>query len=205
MQDRAVETRRRILVGAAAVFDRRGFVAATLDEILEEIGVSKGALYFHFKGKDEVARAIIAEDNRWAAVFDRLVTDRPIQDIIDVTHALARALIDDPLLRASFRMAVEYGTFDRPEEFTTYNVWSQRLLEAFERASSSSHLLPDVDAAAAVDFLVTSFTGMQIVSQVVSGRTDLPERVASWWRFALPGLVPRAHLPRYETGGSGPT
>lgn len=202
MQDRAIQTRQRILKGAATVIDRRGFAAATLDEIMIEAQASKGALYFHFRGKDELARAILAEDDRWARLFDLLVSDAPMQDIIDVTQALARALRSDPMLRASYRMAIEYGTFDDPSEFTTYDLWSARLAEAFERAGTAGDLRPGLSVPDAVGFLVASFTGMQVVSQVVSQRADLADRLASWWTIALPGLTSVGEQRTYLVHGS---
>ncbi|MCZ9341836.1 TetR family transcriptional regulator, partial [Streptomyces sp. TRM76130] len=39
-QERAIETRRRLLVGAAEVFDERGYAAASINEIQERSGVT---------------------------------------------------------------------------------------------------------------------------------------------------------------------
>jgi AcrR family transcriptional regulator len=42
----------RILRAAAKCFSQRGFNETTMDEIAKEAGVSKGALYWHFKSKE---------------------------------------------------------------------------------------------------------------------------------------------------------
>src|SRR5262249_39937193 len=60
-QDRAERTRNAILEAAAVVFDERGFNGASLSDILAKAGVTKGALYFHFSSKEELARAIVEE------------------------------------------------------------------------------------------------------------------------------------------------
>ncbi|MEU1409958.1 helix-turn-helix domain-containing protein, partial [Streptomyces sp. NPDC005728] len=60
LQERAVRTRRAILVAAAGVFAEVGFEAATIAEILQRAGVTKGALYFHFASKQELAQAVLA-------------------------------------------------------------------------------------------------------------------------------------------------
>ncbi len=53
---------RAALLGAAAeVFAERGFRDATVDEIAERSGYSKGAVYWHFQGKDELFAALIDE------------------------------------------------------------------------------------------------------------------------------------------------
>ncbi len=54
------ETRKRqILEAAMKVFSRQGFHEARMDDIVQESGLSKGALYWYFKSKDEVIMAIL--------------------------------------------------------------------------------------------------------------------------------------------------
>ena len=49
------EKRRTEIVDAAArVFSRKGFNGASMDDIVQETGVSKGLLYWYFKGKDAI-------------------------------------------------------------------------------------------------------------------------------------------------------
>jgi len=66
-QRRKLETRRRILDAAYRVFVRSGYGAASVDEIIAEADVSKGALYHHFRGKDEMFREILGEHVRRCA------------------------------------------------------------------------------------------------------------------------------------------
>lgn len=61
IQERAQRTRRRVLVAAAGVFAQRGFARASMAEILDAAGVTKGALYFHFPGKEALAKAVVQE------------------------------------------------------------------------------------------------------------------------------------------------
>lgn len=54
-------TRERVLEAADEVFTRRGFHAARLEEIAEQAGFTRGAVYSNFRGKDELALAIIEQ------------------------------------------------------------------------------------------------------------------------------------------------
>ena len=63
-QQRAIETRLRIVEAAYRVFSRRGYGQATVDEIGDEAGVSMGALYHHFSSKEELFRAILDQHMR---------------------------------------------------------------------------------------------------------------------------------------------
>ena len=43
---------------------------------------------------------------------------------------------------------------------------------------------------------VASFTGVQTVSEMLTGRADLQQRMAEMWQLLLPSVVPRRRLPR---------
>ena len=57
-EERKEETRRELIQSAAKTFARRGFHGASLDEIAREAGYSTGAIYWHFKGKDDLFLAV---------------------------------------------------------------------------------------------------------------------------------------------------
>jgi len=72
----------QILEAALAVFSRLGLAQARMDDIVAEAGLSKGAIYWYFKGKDEIIAAILE------SVFNReivelqglLESDGPVYD-----------------------------------------------------------------------------------------------------------------------------
>ncbi len=51
--------RNQILEAATAVFLRLGFLRARMDDIVNESGLSKGTLYWYFKGKDDIIIGIV--------------------------------------------------------------------------------------------------------------------------------------------------
>ncbi len=54
-------TRENILRAALQVFSRQGYAASTLEDIAREAGVTRGAVYWHFRGKAELYRTLLAE------------------------------------------------------------------------------------------------------------------------------------------------
>jgi AcrR family transcriptional regulator len=91
---RRAATHERLVEAATKVVARRGFHAATVDEIAREAGYSVGALYSNFAGKDDLFLAVFDGHMRWyeerlgvaAAATD---TERVFSDWMD-------ALMRDP-------------------------------------------------------------------------------------------------------------
>jgi AcrR family transcriptional regulator len=55
--DVSEERRAQIIEAALACFTRQGYVNTTMDDIAAESGLSKGAIYWYFKSKDDVFQA----------------------------------------------------------------------------------------------------------------------------------------------------
>lgn len=73
---RKAATRARLLDAAARVYSARGFAGATLDDVAEEAGLTKGAVYGHFGSKENLLFALLeeylaAELAEQVALFDR--------------------------------------------------------------------------------------------------------------------------------------
>ncbi len=60
-QEQQALTRRRLLDAAGAVFARRGFHGASVEEIAREAGASTGAVYSNFAGKEDLFLALFEE------------------------------------------------------------------------------------------------------------------------------------------------
>ena len=56
-----LDGRTALLEAAMDVFAERGYRDASVDEIAERAGYSKGAIYFHFSGKDDLFFALLEE------------------------------------------------------------------------------------------------------------------------------------------------
>lgn len=197
-QVRALQTRRAVLVAAAAVFERQGFAAATIAQILEEAGVTKGALYFHFDSKEMLARAIIAEQDDWR-LENMVVSGTALERLISLSRRFAEALVTDPLVRASIRLTVERTGLYPGVGIDPYQGWLATVTTLLQEARDEKHLLPEVDIEAAAYVITSAVTGIQLMSAALTGRGDLMARVDDLWRILLPGLIPRRVLHRLDT------
>src|SRR2546423_10441585 len=97
--EHAGETRAGIVEAARNLFGERGYSAASLDDVASLARVTKGAVYHHFGGKEDVLRAVYED------VVRDLVKRRAIEkgaDLWDDLRAGSRAYLDmclDPALR----------------------------------------------------------------------------------------------------------
>jgi AcrR family transcriptional regulator len=70
--------RRQILDGAALCFARNGFHATSMQDVLKEVGLSAGAVYRYFSGKEELIAAIVGEVlDEVGGVFERAAGQSP--------------------------------------------------------------------------------------------------------------------------------
>ncbi len=110
-QERAVETRARILSAAARVFSEHGYSAGTTNRIAEAAGHSIGSLYQYFPNKDAILAELVTAhaEAGIAAVTRRLDAGLP-EALEDRIRLFVRAAMDnhrdDPALhRVLFEQA----------------------------------------------------------------------------------------------------
>jgi AcrR family transcriptional regulator len=58
---RAEVTRRNLVASARQLFGEKGYAATSVDEVVRHAGVTKGAMYHHFRDKDDLFRAVVEE------------------------------------------------------------------------------------------------------------------------------------------------
>jgi TetR/AcrR family transcriptional regulator, acrAB operon repressor len=58
-KEQAAETREQILNAALEVFSRKGYSRTTINDIAKEAGITKGAVYWHFKNKPDLLAGMI--------------------------------------------------------------------------------------------------------------------------------------------------
>jgi AcrR family transcriptional regulator len=93
-EEQREKTRTCLVAAAAKVFTRRGYDKASLDEVAEEAGFTKGAVYSNFKGKEDLFLATIDAhfEERLAAVR-RLMSEEPGEE--GTAHAVGMDFMND--------------------------------------------------------------------------------------------------------------
>jgi TetR/AcrR family transcriptional regulator, repressor for uid operon len=207
-QARAAVTREQILRGAAEVFDRYGYGAATLSDVIAQAGVTKGALYFHFSSKEHLARTVIEQQHALSVgpARQRLDEHAPgLESVIRLSQGLAGQLMEDVVVRAGIRLTLEQGTFGAAVS-NPYRDWVAVTEQLLRRAIDEGDLRDSIKPTALARLVVGAFTGVQLLSEVLSGRQDLYQRVEEMWDILLPSLVSARKLPYFRSvAATGPS
>ena len=200
-QERAERTRDAIIHAAAAVFERDGFTAAALGDITRQATVTKGALYFHFSSKRDLAHAVVneaADTVHWllGQAHRRQGAELPLQILINLSHALVGRLAGDQVLRAGLRLGADADLY--PERAGGLSLdWAAMIDEVLHDPGAL------VESRLGKDALACVLAGLELLFR----RTPLlieQGALTSVWRLLLPGLAGTGEVDRYEPAGSGP-
>jgi TetR/AcrR family transcriptional regulator, transcriptional repressor for nem operon len=86
------ETRARVIDSTMSIINRKGLRNTSMQDIIDETGVKKGNLYFHFSGKDELCRSLIMEAaDRYFEYLSKSITSKdPLGKIRDILNAVLK-------------------------------------------------------------------------------------------------------------------
>lgn len=200
-QSPAHETRERILASAARVFARRGFQRATLDQVAADAGLTKGAIYWHFKSKNDLFFAIL--DSRLRQDTAPLLGDlhKLVTEGGDAQAALAamfaagmqRCTTDPDWPKLYLECLAHARDPDVRERLGAFydEVWA--LSRGFTTQLQAHGLTaPGVDPQVAAVFWTALFDGLVLAWTVKGEALDLPRLLPPMFRMLWQGLAPAA-------------
>ncbi|AYN38677.1 TetR/AcrR family transcriptional regulator [Streptomyces dangxiongensis] len=192
-QDRAIRTRKLILENMAILFNEVGYDAATIAALVERTGLTRGALYFHFASKEDMARAVLDE----AVTREGLSPQAfKLQEWVDLGLLLAHRLPREPILRAAVRLAVDPKA--RRLFGTRWPDWVAVGDELLSEAKVNGELLAHADPAAVSRAVVGAWTGVQLVTEVLEEKLDLSQEIAGLYQLLLPSIVTPVVLAKLD-------
>jgi AcrR family transcriptional regulator len=144
------KTRSALLGAATKIFCRRGLAEASIDEVAQEAGYTKGAFYANFKSKEELFLVML--DQKFAAELERIDRmlaggDDPGEEARQATVDVMRFAYADPEWpRLFFEFAAYAGRDEnfRQELATRCRAMDERLAEIFRRWSADFPVEPPI-------------------------------------------------------------
>lgn len=170
-------TRASILQTAAEVFAERGYAETTLSELIARSGLTKGAFYFHFTSKEQLALEVLEEKQRqWLEFVSQRALAKPVA--IDQLRALGPALIklhrEDPSAYSAPRLARDLARMPELAGIVRAQMrgWIDLVASIISRAQQDGDLPPQLDATALATILVAATDGLKDLSGIL----DPPNR-----------------------------
>lgn len=164
------DTRQRVLDTAAGLFQRQGYNATGLNQVLAESNAPKGSLYFHFpRGKEQLAvEAVALSGARLGAELREALTSAPDvrTAIIRVGDLLARNLEQSqfhegcPIATVALEAAAESEPLRDACE-STYTDWMDGLAR-YLRAQS----VPGDRAQPLAELILSGLQGALLIARV---------------------------------------
>ena len=122
-KEEAQQTRETILVAALDMFCDKGYTRTTFDEIAKKINLTKGAIYWHFRNKPDIIKALIIEAfERNQAVINREIPKvKTLSDLLRYFKYEAQMVRDIAIFR-KFLFFVMYQMEWSEGLFNTLNI-----------------------------------------------------------------------------------
>jgi len=167
-KEEAEQTRQDLLAAALSVFSRKGFDATRLEDIAEVAGVTRGAVYHHFGGKNELFLALIEDASSVGSqAVQKAVQEggtflQIVQRILEYSLGL---LQDDTRFRQvmalSFKTSQAAGFVER-ERQQAHNL-VQSIRGFFQAGIEQGELRPDLDPTTAARALLGYQNGLSML------------------------------------------
>jgi len=193
------QTRQRIMDIAQDGVLNKGFAATSIDEVICEAGITKSGFFYHFKDKNDLAKALLQRylDNEWA-VFDALfkqadeLSEDPLHSFLIFLKLLADLMGDLPnghpgCLVASY--VYQDHLFSRDvREMTAvgHRIWRTRFRARLEPIAERYPPRIEVNLDDMANMLSTVADGGIILSKSLHDPSILPRQILQYRAYVKP-------------------
>jgi len=179
-------TRQRIVELAAPVFNQRGYVGASMRDLVDATGLEKGGIYNHFGSKEQLA--LEAYDHAMSLVTDALArSQKPGDDAVQRLQAMARSfaksarnpVIDGgcPIMNTAIEADDTHADLrDRARESMT--LWHRLIGRIVKDGIAAGTLRPDVDPYELASVLTSSLEGGLMLARLYDDPVHMDRVIA---------------------------
>jgi AcrR family transcriptional regulator len=195
-QRRPGDTRDRILEVAETAVLEKGFAGTSIEELIAAVGITKSGFFYHFRDKNELARALLVRYvEREDALFDDLfrradeLHEDPLHGFLVGLKLLAEMMADLPAGHPGCLVAA-YCYQDRlfDKEVRNLNTravlgWRRRFRDRLDRIAARYPPRISIDLDDLADMLSVVADGGIILSKAVSDPAALSRQVLLYREF----------------------
>lgn len=196
VQTKGEQTRERLMDVAQDSVLAKGFAATSIDEIIAEAGLTKSGFFYHFRDKNDLAKALLQRylDEEWT-VFDQLfkqadeLSEDPLHSFLIFLKLFADLMADLPnghpgCLVASY--IYQDHLFSREVRAMTtegHRIWRQRFGERLRAIAERYPPKVEVNLDDLADMLSAAADGGIILSKSLHDPQVLPRQIRLYRTF----------------------
>lgn len=168
---KAEKTRELIIAEAATLFNQKGYEGTSMKDIMDATGMSKGALYGHFRDKEEIAVAAFqqAVQTVLVEVGRRTQAEKGVlAKFRQVIYFYKERILNPPVeggcpIQNSSVDADESRPVLRKEVIRAMDAWQERIVRTLQKGMAAGEVRIDIDAREfAVNFISTLEGGIMM-------------------------------------------
>ena len=187
------QTRERLMDIAQDAVLNKGFAGTSIDEIIAEAGITKSGFFYHFRDKNDLAKAMLQRylDNEWR-VFEQLfqqadeLSEDPLHSFLIFLKLFADMMVDLPNGNSGC-LVVSYVyqdfLFSRDvRDMTTegHRIWRTRFRARLDRIAEHYPAKIDVNLDDMADMLSSVADGGIILSKSLRDPSLLPKQIMQY-------------------------
>lgn len=193
MNTRSNNSRDRILEVAESIILQKGFGGTSIEDVLEKAAITKGGFFYHFKGKAELAKALVerylsADEDVFNGLFARAeeLSEDPLQQLLIFLKLFAEMMSElesthPGCLVASF--TYESQQFEEEiKELMRQGVlsWREMIAQRLRRVEETTTPRVDVSVDALADMFTSSVEGGILLSLLLKSNDYMVEQINAY-------------------------
>jgi AcrR family transcriptional regulator len=183
-------TRRRLVEGALAAFERKGYAATTIDDIAAEANASRATFYLHFKGKADIVLLVGQTlGRRWRELYRELTSGERLTR--EELHAWLDAMVEHYQTNRASLEARDHAAAIEPEVAAVTLANQEETIGVIADSIRRAHGADAEDARIRAALLLVQmdrFLNLWIVRGVPFDRARAVAALTDVWQSTLDGL-----------------
>lgn len=181
---------------AQALILNHGFGGTTVDSIIEQAGVSKGAFFHHFSSKAELAHALVTlyadvDIGNLEQTFDKAegLSEDPLQQLLIFVKLFEQEIesLEEPYPGCLFASYLYQSGLFNDEILEIIRqwmlTWRKRVMEKLERIIQIYPVTQEIDIESLADMLLVIFEGSFVLSQSLNDNKVISRQLSHYHNY----------------------